>query len=261
MTAWRNVLPHGDAAPLHGYTLTHLNRITRIAVLRGYLRTSGTIADQLETAWHAIVETLCEADEAPTVGELIDAARTALSTAFRDELHHHGYVQTDVAAGREAMPAFQRYWNQPTGSTLEDRVVERTALAQIWDQLNPSEQQALEALAATGDYLKAAAAVGKKPGTFNVLVRNGRLRFLNAWHEGETPSKVWRTDRRVGSRNGTDTRGRARLTVSQVEAYRARWTDGETIRSLAAEAGVSECTLGALLRGKYRPAADEAVAA
>lgn len=258
---WRNTLPYGDAAPLHGYTLTHLNRITRIAVLRGYLRASGTIADQLETAWHAIVETLCQAIEAPTAGQLIDAARAALSTAYRDELHHHGYVQTDVAAGREAMPAFQRYWTQPASSTLEDRIVERAALAQIWNQLAPSEQQALEALAVTGDYQKAAAAVGKKQATFNVLVRNGRMRFLAAWHEGETPSKVWRTDRRVGSRNGTDTRGRVRLTVSQVEAYRDRRENGETIRALAAEAGVSECTLGALLKGKYRAADDMAMTA
>lgn len=261
MTAWQNVLPFGDDAPLHGYTLTSLNRITRYAVLRGYLRTSGTIADQLETAWHAIVETLCEADKAPTAGQLIDTARAALSAAYRDELHHHGYVQTDVSAGRQAMPAFQRYWNQPTSSALEERVVERAALAQIWDQLAPSEQQALEALAATGDYQMAAAAVGKKQGTFNVLVRNGRMRFLAAWHEGEEPSKVWRTDRRVGSRAGTDTRGRQRLTVSQVEAYRERQQDGETIRALAAEAGVSECTLGALLRGKFRPADDVVVAA
>lgn len=261
MTAWSNVLPFGDTAPLHGYTLTHLNRITRIAVLRGYLRTSGTIADQLETAWHTIVETLCEADTAPTAGQLIDAARTALSAEYRNELHHHGYVQTDVTAGREAMPGYQRYWNPTATSTLEDRIVERTALAQIWDQLNPSERQALEALAATGDYQKAAAAVGKKQATFNVLVRNGRMRFLQAWHEGETPSRVWRTDRRVGSRNGTDTRGRVRLTVSQVEAYRDRNTAGETIRALATEAGVSECTLGALLKGKYRPADDMAVAA
>jgi DNA-binding XRE family transcriptional regulator len=261
VTAWRNTLPFGETETLHGYTLTSLNRITRYAVLRGYLRASGTIADQLETAWHTIVETLCEADEAPTAGQLINAARAALSAAYRDELHHHGYVQTDVASGREAMPAFQRYWNSPAGSALEDRVVERTALAQIWDQLNPSERQALEALAATGDYQKAAAAVGKKQGTFNVLIRNGRMRFLAAWHEGETPSKVWRTDRRVGSRNGTDTRGRTRLTVSQVEAYRDRRERGETIRALAAEAGVSECTLGALLAGKYRPAPDVAVAA
>ncbi len=258
---WRNALPYGDRTALHGYTLTHLNRITRIAVLRGYLRAPGTIADQLETAWHAIVEALCEADEAPTTGELINMARAALSAAYRDELHHHGYVQNDVSAGREAMEGFQRYWNKPAGSALEDQVVERTALAQIWDQLAPSEQQALEALAATGDYQKAAAAVGKKQATFNVLVRNGRMRFLAAWHEGEEPSRVWRTDRRVGSRAGTDTRGRRRLTVSQVEAYRDRNSAGETIRALAAEAGVSECTLGALLRGKFRPADDVAVAA
>ncbi|MEU9498212.1 hypothetical protein [Streptomyces sp. NPDC048196] len=257
---WKETLPHGTTVALHGYTLTHLNRITRIAVLRGYLRASGTIADQLETAWHAIVENLCEAEHRPAPSQLIDTARAALSTAFRDELHHHGYVQTDVAAGREAMPAFQRYWNPPASSSLEERVVERTALAQIWNQLAPSEQQALEALAATGDYQKAAAAVGKKQGTFNVLVRNGRLRFLAAWHDGEPPSRVWRTDRRVGSRSGRDTRGRQRLTVSQVEAYRGRQQQGETIRALAAEAGVSECTLGALLRGKFRPADDLVVA-
>lgn len=261
MTAWSNALPFGETEAFHGYTLTSLNRITRYAVLRGYLRTSGTIADQLETAWHAIVEALCEAETAPTAGQLITTARAALSAAYRDELHHHGYIQNDVAAGREAMPGFQKYWNTGPSGVPEDRIVEKTALAQIWDQLNPSEQQALEALAATGDYQKAAAAVGKKQATFNVLVRNGRMRFLAAWHEGEAPSRMWRTDRRVGSRTGTDTGGRARLTVSQVEAYRARNTDGETIRALAAEAGVSECTLGALLRGKFQPAPDQAVAA
>lgn len=260
MTAWRNALPFGETEAFHGYTLTSLNRITRYAVRRGYLHTPGTIADQLETAWHAIVETLCEADEAPTVGQLIEAARAALATEYRKALHHHGYIESKASAGREAMPAYQRYWNQPAGSTLEDRVVERAALTQIWDQLNPSEQQALEALAATGDYQQAAVAVGKKQATFNVLVRNGRMRFLQAWHEGETPSRTWRTDRRTGSRAGTDTRGRTRLTVSQVEAYRDRNTAGETIRALAAEAGVSECTLGALLRGKFQPAPDLAAA-
>lgn len=44
-------------------------------------------------------------------------------------------------------------------------------------------------------------------GAFCARVRHGRLRFLRYWHEGETPSRLWGSDRRGNhvqrSGNGT----------------------------------------------------------
>jgi hypothetical protein len=255
MSSWTAVLPAGEQTVLHGYTVNHLNRITHIAVRRGFWHASGTIAEQLETAWGAIVEHLCSVDTAPSTVELLQVAHVAIAQSVRDELHHHGYVEKNLGAGRESMPAYQRYWHNGPTPSPETRVVERASLDQIWPTLRPSEREALAALAATGDYALAAKACGRTQGTFNVLVNTGRARFLQAWHEGEKPSKVWRPTR-VHSRSGGASSGHRRLTVSQVEELRARWQDGATIRSLAKQAGVSECTLGALFHGKYRAAPD-----
>lgn len=52
---------------------------------------------------------------------------------------------------------------------------------------------------AIDDYQAAAAALDITPATFNVLVSRARKRFLTLWHDGERPSRVWGTDRRVGS--------------------------------------------------------------
>ncbi|MEU6238686.1 hypothetical protein [Kitasatospora sp. NPDC047058] len=253
--AWNAVLPTGRQEVRHGYTVDHLSHITRLAVPRGFWHTAGTIAEQLETAWGAIVEHLCSAETAPTTLQLLQAAHTAVASSVRDELHHHGYVEKNLGAGRESMPAYQRYWHNGPTPSPETRVIERAALTQIWPTLRPSGREALGALAATGDYALAAKACGRSQGTFNKLVQDGRRHFLQAWHEGEAPSKVWRPTR-VHSRSGGTSSGHRRLTVSEVEELRERWQAGATITALAKEAGVADCTLGALFRGKYRPAPD-----
>ena len=51
--------------------------------------------------------------------------------------------------------------------------------------------------------------------------------------------------------------GKDRLTVSQVESVRDRYTAGEaTLTAMAAEYGVSGPTLSALVRGRHKPAPD-----
>jgi hypothetical protein len=152
------------------------------------------------------------------------------------------------------MPRFYAYWNPAHAPSPEARVTERHALAQIWPLLRPSEQRALTALAMTGDYEKGAAAAGVATSTFHVLISTGRRRFLAAWHEHETPSRIWRTDRRVRSRDGKDHLGRQRLNQARVDAYRERYYAGETLRVLAAECGLSTTGLSRLINGKTQPA-------
>ncbi|HSA53891.1 MAG TPA: helix-turn-helix transcriptional regulator [Yinghuangia sp.] len=256
-TGTRGGLPYSEDLVAHGYTARHLANIARRAVFDGFWQQPGTIDDSLETAWFAVVEHALEAEHRPTPLQLIRVGRAAVSAAVRDELHHHGHLERDLGAGREAMPAYQRYWTPLHGTAVEDRVVEHTALQQILARLRPSEREALHALADTGDYAAAAARLGKTQATFNVLVRTGRQAFRDWWHQGEKPSRQWRTDRRVHSRSGGASNStRRRLTASEVEALRDRRHTGATVTELAAETGVPESTLGQLLGGRSRPAPD-----
>jgi hypothetical protein len=94
------------------------------------------------------------------------------------------------------MPGFARYWftfgRNTTGP--EERIVERIALAQIWDALPEQHRQLIAALAIHDDYGKAAASLGKVRGTYVSQLANARRAFRELWHEGETP--VWGIDRR-----------------------------------------------------------------
>jgi len=89
------------------------------------------------------------------------------------------------------MPAFQSYWWRPTTS-VEGKVVDRLAFAQIWPRLSPGMQEAVVAVAIYGDQQLAAQAIGKP--WLGSLLRQARIRFLELWHEGEEPSKKWGYD-------------------------------------------------------------------
>jgi hypothetical protein len=75
-------------------------------------------------------------------------------------------------------------------------VIERVALWQIWAMLRPLHQMALLALAAHGDYARAAQATGHTYASFTGLISSARAEFLALWHEGEAPSRIWATDKR-----------------------------------------------------------------
>jgi hypothetical protein len=79
--------------------------------------------------------------------------------------------------------------------------VDRAALWQIWSQLEERHRVALLALATHEDYQAAADAMGVPYATYVTRVRRARHAFYALWHEGETPSRPWGTDRRQGSKD------------------------------------------------------------
>lgn len=240
-----------DSDPLHGYTLHDIDHLTRTVIRLDRWYTAGDIDERFDAIRHAIIELLLTSTQPPTRNELLHAGTVASDNTVRDDARNHG---RDTGHGKP-MPEFHRYWaSAHRGASPETRIVERVALTQIWPLLRPSERNALTTLAATEDYEATADALGIAKGTLSTIVSTGRRRFFEAWHEGETPSKQWRTDRRVGSRDGRDHFGRARLNTTQVDAYRQRHHAGETITALAAEAGLSKTGLSRLLSGKSKPA-------
>ena len=209
--------------------------------------------DRYEAIWHAIAEQVVRAGTTPSLEDLVATGLRAADAHVRDEMHHHG--RSGRHAG-EPFPGFDRYWGAIPGASPEDAVVEPLALTQIWPSLTPAERKALAALAKYGDYKLAAEACGLTLGRFTTNVSRGRRHFLALWHQGETPSRTWRVDRRSGPRSGHDRYGRRRITESELDAIRERYYAGELQAALAAESGITPSTLSALLTGRSRPAPD-----
>lgn len=67
-------------------------------------------------------------------------------------------------------------------------MIERIAVAQIWDSFPERHRTLIAALAATDDYGQAAAALGRPRQTYVTLLSHARRAFRELWHEGETPS-------------------------------------------------------------------------
>lgn len=189
----------------HGYTLTDLHQLARLAV-----HTAGSMAsnwhDRYDTAWSAIAELLYSADHWPPRHSLVRAGQLAIYAAVDEERQTHGYYRRKTDGrlhGAASSPAFRMYWWDLCGArpapSPENRVVERWTLAQVLPSLTPAQREAITALAVHDDYRAAADALGMGYATFKSHIARGRNRFLAWWHEGETPSRVWGTDRRVGS--------------------------------------------------------------
>lgn len=235
-----------------GYSLRDLDQLARMAVRRVVSR-YGDYHARYEAAWSGVVDALVDADEQPDRADLIYAGWRSVNAWAKTEAYQHGVLTATWTPSAR----FAAYWTSAAGSSPERLVVERRALDQIWPTLTVRQREALTWLALSDDYDQAAAAMGVSYGTFQVTISQARRRFFTLWHEGETPSKPWRPTCRRSSRGGT-WRGRRRITASQLEAARERHLAGETITALAAEHGVWDTTLGALLRGVKRPATDAA---
>lgn len=244
-----------DTPVAHGYTVRNLEHLTRLVLRLDRWYTAADGEEQYNAVWFGIVEHLLTAAEPPTRRALLNAGTAASDARVRDNMRTHGYCTRNTG---QPMPRFHAYWNPANPPSPEPRVVEHLAVQQIWPLLQPRQREALTALALTGDYDQAAAAIGATKATFQVLISAGRRRFYTWWHEHETPSRQWRTDRRVRSRDGRDHYGRQRLTTAQVDAYRERRTAGEQVKALAAEAGIATATLYRLLKGASSPAGADA---
>lgn len=177
-----------------GYTLAEVERLAKVAAGTTLTNPGDTMADRVDDAWSAMVERLY-ADETPIEpGQLVWVGRKALYRADRATWHHHGVFKANTHGtqhGLGSMPAFRQYWWRPT-ITVEGKVVDHLAFAQIWPRLSPSMQEAVVAVAIYGDQQEAARALGKPH--FRSSLHNARKRFLELWHEGEEPSKHWGYD-------------------------------------------------------------------
>lgn len=209
----------GEAQVLHGFTLDHLHHIARWAV-NSSLAKAMDYADRFEAAWSGVIEYLVACEEAPSSLDLIQAGEQSLARMIRDEYRHHGYAGRDRYAGAESGTNYQRYWWSTPTPSPENRVVDRTALRQIWPHLTVRQREALTCLAATEDYKAAAEAMGVTPGTFNVHISKARKAFLALWHEGEEPSSVWGADRRVGRRDAAAPVARKRRAATRAVVRR-----------------------------------------
>lgn len=187
--------------PLRGYTLADLNGLAAAVVARHrHWWPAGDIAGQHAAAWDGITEHLLTAGSPPSPAGLRAAGLRALAASVRRDISHQGGGSHNDIANAGAKFASYWEWHSRPAPDPQERVAERIAVPQILATLPPRQREALHALAAWEDYQLAAAAMGCTVGTFEVHIRRARMAFRALWHEGETPSRQWRKDKRVYSR-------------------------------------------------------------
>lgn len=241
----------------HGRTLDDVERIAWGVATSDRWHTSWALSERHDHARHGIVVHLLSADQPPNDHDLYRAGLAEINRAVHAELRFKGRDDTANEHGAfNVLPQVTRYWNPPATSPLEERIVERVALHQVWPLLTDRQRQALAALAACGDYQQAAEALDLNLSTLDMRLAKGRSRIASVWFEHETPPRRTGRDRRVSTRSGLDSAGRPRITVSQLEKIRSRRDQGELLREIAPDYGITRQALGALLRGNRKPAPD-----
>lgn len=190
----------------HGYSLDSIDHLARIAAARAR---GGRILDpddRYEAAWGFIVEHLATADTAPTTGDLLKGALTAVNRAAQDHRHTWGMNRAWGSAEGD-MGGYQRYWElaRRSAASPEDPVVDRAALRQIWPALSVTHQQVLYALALhDGDHREAATSLGKSLVCFRSHLKGARAAYRALWHEHETPSRMWGRSGQQGRRTAAE---------------------------------------------------------
>jgi hypothetical protein len=189
-----------DPTLRHGYTLTRLDELARTAVFRSYWRFI-SVQEQFDIARSAIAEGIYAAAEMPTPDHLVRLGVKAIRAHVSDLENTWGVYLTGHGGNLEPgtrKARFEKVWTSLAGPTPshEDRIVDVTALRQIWPRLTPTHQAVLLALATYGDYDRAATALGKRYHNFVSHIHNARKEFLRLWHEGEAPSGMWGRDQR-----------------------------------------------------------------
>lgn len=182
----------------HGYTIGDLRRLAAAAVTADRLMASD-ITDRYDTAWSAIAEHLCAADEQPDRQALVRVGWQAIYRQVRDARRERGYADgTDnFTSNAPTMPRFVMWWGRGITPSHEDKVVERIAARQVIGALGGSiYADAVVALAVHGDYRMAAAALGISYEAFGFRIAHARRQLAALWHQGETPRPL-RIDRRV----------------------------------------------------------------
>lgn len=189
-----------DLEVRHGYTLGDLNQITQAALAADRLLAMD-YAQRRDIAWSAIAEHLCSAKEPPHRQHLVRVGWQAIYRHVRDGLRERGYAdgERDWTCGQPTMPRFALYWAARVEPSHEERIVERLAVEQVLAKVTGVYRDAVVALAVHDDYAAAANALGIKYTALTLRLTTARRTYLRHWHEGETPRRTARTDRRVES--------------------------------------------------------------
>jgi hypothetical protein len=130
--------------------------------------------------------------------ELIQVGWQAIAQTVRDGYRARGYRDGDYGVdGAPTMPRFVQFWSSPVVPSHEERIVERIAVHQVLGTLTDVYRDAITALAIGDDYMRAADLLGIKYPALTQRLITARRQLLALWHEGETPHRSKRVDRRV----------------------------------------------------------------
>ncbi|WP_019632265.1 hypothetical protein [Actinomadura atramentaria] len=181
----------------HGYRLTQIDRFARVAALHSRFRHI-QVDEAVAIARSAMLEALYGSDAPPEPDtRLLDIGRYAIMVHIREAGRMYGLNLTRTDRPR-VMRNHVRYWHTFTAGTSspEDTVIDTTALHQILATLHPDARQILETLAIHDtNPTTAAAALGLTRGAFAGRLWRARREFYRLWHEGETPTNLWRATR------------------------------------------------------------------
>lgn len=183
----------------HGYTLSDINQLAKTAVWRDVWHQSLPLPERQDIAWSAIAEHLYASDHKPAPGELVRAAWNALRAETEANWHTHGIGRTiSVFDGEQTMQGFNRYWHAFGRNTPGRKNASSSAPPSPRSGTpSPEKHQVLiTALANADDYGQAAEALGRPRQSYVSMLATARKAFRELWHEGETPSRHWGTDRR-----------------------------------------------------------------
>lgn len=191
--------PQYDMEIAHGYTLKQINGLAVHAAKLCNWVNGMELTDRAVSAWSAIAEHLQLSYSRPEETELVAIAWKAMKTQHYKDLRTHGMGGQDRSM---VSKAYVRYWTTESAPTHshEDRIVDTLAMAQIWPQLTRLQRDVLRALADHDDRETAARSLGMTRDRFNTALAQARIAFRKLWHEHETPSKNWGSDR-PGSRH------------------------------------------------------------
>jgi hypothetical protein len=185
------------------YTLREVDDIVRVGIRRSFGAAYSHL-DKYGAAWHAVIEALLTTAGTIPRSHLITIATDAARDEIGAQIQAYGAIATgghgkEFGAGR----GFNTYWSLPHSHSPDPAgpAIDRLALLQIWPVLAEQHRVTFGTFAlADNDPHDAAAALNISLPAFQGRMARARAAFFALWHDGETPSRVWRQDsRRVRS--------------------------------------------------------------
>jgi DNA-directed RNA polymerase specialized sigma24 family protein len=149
--------------------------------------------DAVEVAYDAMLATLLNEEGGRTKSYLAVRARGAVLNELRRRTRTVNASELEAwAPGGEDEEDFVQLIFDRMNATPDHApgIVERMAVRQVYASLPRDERMALTALAVTQNKEAARKRLRMRTSRFNETLRLARQHFLEAWHEGETPSEL-----------------------------------------------------------------------